>query len=227
MDSRLLRPMRFIRRSLHIKLMLSAMLVIALIMAFGLHPIWVTPRNRPRRPVPACRRTSAVLLKLPDAHATTDLGRITPDAVDPNLDTLICRADGQLSWSSMHMPEVIQARDTICQDLMKYLGGLDQGLLLQAPHHQERRELLHLQPALLRNHGDGPTTYYVVMVDSAKRYLVQTRDYLYQCIRQALLAYSCSAPCCSPASGAWAPAHHGAPDGRDPGRQAGGALQRL
>lgn len=53
--------------------------------------------------------------KLPDAHATTDLGRITPDAVDPNLDTLICRADGQLSWSSMHMPEVIRARDTICQ----------------------------------------------------------------------------------------------------------------
>ena len=67
----------------------------------------------------------------------------------------------------------------------------------------------------MRNHGDGPTTYYVVMVDSAKRYLAQTRDYLYQCIRQALLAYSCSAPCCcSPVSGAWAPAHHGAPDRR-------------
>ncbi|CAJ1872018.1 Virulence sensor histidine kinase PhoQ [Aeromonas salmonicida] len=28
------------------------------------------------------------------------------------------------------------------------------------------------------------------MVDSAKRYLAQTRNYLYQCIRQALLAYS-------------------------------------
>ena len=48
----------------------------------------------------------------------------------------------------------------------------------------------------------APTTYYVVMVDSARRYQAQTRDYLYRCIRQALLATVCWALCCcSPVSG--------------------------
>ena len=193
MDSRLLRPMRFIRRSLHIKLMLSAMLVIALIMAFSVYILYLGHTEEQAQKASTRMQENLSKLfssKLPDAHATTDLGRITPDAVDPNLDTLICRADGQLSWSSMHMPEVIQARDTICQDLMKYLGGLDQDYFFKRHTIKNGESYFIYSLRFLRNHGDGPTTYYVVMVDSAKRYLVQTRDYLYQCIRQALLAYS-------------------------------------
>lgn len=128
--------------------------------------------------------------KMPDAQASTDLGRLTPDAIDPNLDTLICRADGQLSWSSLHMPEVIQVKDSICDDLMKYLGGLDQDYFFKRLTIKNGESYFIYSLRFLRNHGDGPTTYYVVMVDSAKRYLLQTRDYLYQCIRQALLAYA-------------------------------------
>ncbi|WP_425904416.1 ATP-binding protein [Aeromonas sp. FL131] len=193
MDVRLLRPMRFIRRSLHIKLMLSAMLVIALIMAFSVYILYLGHTEEQAQKASTRMQENLSKLfssKLPDAHATTDLGRITPDAVDPNLDTLICRADGQLSWSSMHMPEVIQARDTICQDLMKYLGGLDQDYFFKRHTIKNGESYFIYSLRFLRNHGDGPTTYYVVMVDSAKRYLAQTRDYLYQCIRQALLAYS-------------------------------------
>ncbi|MFS1161058.1 response regulator [Aeromonas salmonicida] len=61
-----------------------------------------------------------------DPHTITDLANITPDAIDPNLDTLTCRSNVELSWYSLHMPEVITIKGTICRDLMKYLDGLDQ-----------------------------------------------------------------------------------------------------
>ncbi len=41
----------------------------------------------------------------------------------------------------------------------------------------------------IRNPGSGTTAYYVVMIDSAKRYHEESRTYLYQTAKQALLAY--------------------------------------
>ncbi|ABO89426.1 two-component system sensor histidine kinase PhoQ [Aeromonas salmonicida subsp. salmonicida A449] len=187
------RPMQLLQRSLHIKLMLSAMLVIALIMAFSVYILYLGHTEEQAQKASTRMQENLSKLfscKLPEPHSTTDLGKITPDAIDPNLDTLICRADGQLSWSSLHMPEVVQARDTICQDLMNYLGGLDQDYFFKRHTIKNGESYFIYSLRFLRNHGDGPTTYYVVMVDSAKRYLAQTRNYLYQCIRQALLAYS-------------------------------------
>ncbi|HGY1053441.1 TPA: ATP-binding protein [Aeromonas salmonicida subsp. pectinolytica] len=187
------RPMQLLQRSLHIKLMLSAMLVIALIMAFSVYILYLGHTEEQAQKASTRMQENLSKLfssKLPEPHSTTDLGKITPDAIDPNLDTLICRADGQLSWSSLHMPEVVQARDTICQDLMNYLGGLDQDYFFKRHTIKNGESYFIYSLRFLRNHGDGPTTYYVVMVDSAKRYLAKTRDYLYQCIRQALLAYS-------------------------------------
>ncbi|MGL5812461.1 MAG: ATP-binding protein [Aeromonas sp.] len=184
--------MQLIRRSLHIKLMMSAMLVIAIIMAFSVYILYLGHTEEQAQK--ASTRMQENLSKLfsskqPDPHAITDLASITPDAIDPNLDTLICRSDGQLSWSSLHMPEVITIKGTICQDLMKYLGGLDQDYFFKLHTIKNGDSYFIYSLRFLRNHGDGPTTYYVVMVDSAKRYQDQTREYLYQCIRQALLAY--------------------------------------
>ena len=129
MRLRLPRPMRLIRRSLHIKLMLSAMLVIALIMAFSVYILYLGHAEEQAQKASVRMQENLSKLfssKQPEPHAITDLGGLTPDAIDPNLDTLICRSDGELSWSSLHMPEVIHSKGTICQDLMNYLGGLDQ-----------------------------------------------------------------------------------------------------
>ena len=184
--------MHLIRRSLHLKLMLSAMLVIAIIMAFSVYILYLGHTEEQAQK--ASTRMQENLSKLfsskqPDPHAITDLGNITPDAIDHNLDTLICRADGELSWSSLHMPELIAAKETICQDLMKHLGGLDQDYFFKMHTIKSGDSYFIYSLRFLRNHGDGPTTYYVVMVDSAKHYQAQSREYLYQCIRQALLSY--------------------------------------
>ena len=188
----MLHPMQLIRRSLHLKLMLSAMLVIALIMTFSVYILYLGHAEEQAQK--ASIRMQENLSKLfsskqPDPHAITDLGNITPDAIDPNLDTLICRSDGELSWSSLHMPEVITIKGTICRDLMKYLGGLDQDYFFKLHTIKNGESYFIYSLRFLRNHGSGPTTYYVVMVDSAKRYQAQTREYLYRCIRQALLSY--------------------------------------
>ena len=125
----MLNPMTLIRRSLHLKLMMSAMLVIALIMAFSVYILYLghTEEQAQKASVRMQENLSKLFSsKQPEPHAITDLGSLTPDAIDPNLDTLICRADGELSWSSLHMPEVVTIKETICRDLMRYLGGLDQ-----------------------------------------------------------------------------------------------------
>ncbi|CAJ1871966.1 hypothetical protein LMCDFJHI_03866 [Aeromonas salmonicida] len=101
------RPMQLLQRSLHIKLMLSAMLVIALIMAFSVYILYLGHTEEQAQKASTRMQENLSKLfssKLPEPHSTTDLGKITPDAIDPNLDTLICRADGQLSWSSLHRP---------------------------------------------------------------------------------------------------------------------------
>ncbi len=162
----MMHPLTLIRRSLHLKLMLSAMLVIALIMAFSVYILYLGHAEEQAQKASVRMQENLSKLfssKQPEPHAMTDLGKLTPDAIDPNLDTLICRADGALSWSSLHMPEVVSIKNG------------------------ESYFIYSLR--FLRNHGAGPTTYYVVMVDSARRYQAQTRDYLYRCIRQALLAY--------------------------------------
>ncbi len=188
----MLRPMQLIRRSLHLKLMMSAMLVIALIMTFSVYILYLGHAEEQAQKASARMQENLSKLfssKQPDPHAITDLGNITPDAIDPNLDTLICRSDGELSWSSLHMPEVITIKGTICRDLMKYLGGLDQDYFFKLHTIKNGESYFIYSLRFLRNHGSGPTTYYVVMVDSAKRYQAQTREYLYRCIRQALLSY--------------------------------------
>lgn len=125
----MLHPLTLIRHSLHLKLMLSAMLVIALIMAFSVYILYLGHAEEQAQKASVRMQENLSKLfssKQPEPHAMTDLGKLTPDAIDPNLDTLICRADGVLSWSSLHMPEVVSIKETICRDLMRYLGGLDQ-----------------------------------------------------------------------------------------------------
>ena len=188
----MLHPLTLIRRSLHLKLMLSAMLVIALIMAFSVYILYLGHAEEQAQKASVRMQENLSKLfssKQPEPHAMTDLGKLTPDAIDPNLDTLICRADGALSWSSLHMPEVVSIKETICRDLMRYLGGLDQDYFFKLHTIKNGESYFIYSLRFLRNHGAGPTTYYVVMVDSARRYQAQTRDYLYRCIRQALLAY--------------------------------------
>ena len=54
------------------------------------------PRSRPESQCPhAGEPLQAVLVQAAGAPPMTDLGKLTPDAIDPNLDTLICRADGR------------------------------------------------------------------------------------------------------------------------------------
>lgn len=85
MGFRLPRPMRFIRRSLHIKLMLSAMLVIAFIMSFSVYILYLGHTDEQAQKASTRMQENLSKLfssKMPDAQASTDLGRLTPDAID-------------------------------------------------------------------------------------------------------------------------------------------------
>ncbi|MGL5992935.1 MAG: ATP-binding protein, partial [Aeromonas sobria] len=193
MLSHLPRPIKMIRRSLHIKLLLSSLLVIALSMGFAVYALYIGHIEEQTQKASA--RMQENLAKLfsstepDDKGPTVELGRMSRNAGDRNLDTLICRADGELVWSSLHMPEVIKAKQTICGDLMRYLGGMDLDYFFKKHTIKNGESYFVYSLRFIRNPGSGTTAYYVVMIDSAKRYHAESRAYLYQIARQALLAY--------------------------------------
>ncbi|MGL6152333.1 MAG: ATP-binding protein [Aeromonas sobria] len=193
MLSHLPRPIKMIRRSLHIKLLLSSLLVIALSMGFAVYALYIGHIEEQTQKASA--RMQENLAKLfsstepDDKGPTVELGRMSRNAGDRNLDTLICRADGDLVWSSIHMPEVIKAKQTICGDLMRYLGGMDLDYFFKKHTIKNGESYFVYSLRFIRNPGSGTTAYYVVMIDSAKRYHAESRAYLYQIARQALLAY--------------------------------------
>ncbi|MFQ2244796.1 ATP-binding protein [Aeromonas enteropelogenes] len=188
----LLRPVQLLRRSLHIKLLLSSLLVIALIMSFAVYALYLAHVEELSQKASA--RMQENLAKLfsstePSQNKSADLGHLSRNAGDRNLDTLICRADGALVWSSLHLPEVIKTKQTICGDLMKYLGGMDLDYFFKKHTIQNGESYFVYSLRFVRNPGTGTTAYYVVMIDSAKRYHAQALAYLGQTARQALLAY--------------------------------------
>ena len=188
----LLRMVRVLRRSLHIKLLLSSLLVIALSMGFAVYALYLGHVEEQTQKASA--RMQENLAKLfsstePSNGGPTDLSHISRNAGDADLDTLICRADGERIWSSLHMPEVIKAKESICGDLMQYLGGMDLDYFFKKHTIKNGESYFVYSLRFIRNPGSGTTAYYVVMIDSAKRYHEESRTYLYQTAKQALLAY--------------------------------------
>ncbi|MGL5039941.1 MAG: ATP-binding protein, partial [Aeromonas sp.] len=115
-------PVKMIRRSLHIKLLLSSLLVIALIMGFAVYALYLGHVEEQSQKASA--RMQENLAKLfsstqPSSDDPDEFNLLPRNGGDSNLDTLICRADGELIWSSLHMPEVIKTKQTICGDLMR------------------------------------------------------------------------------------------------------------
>ncbi|WP_429081634.1 ATP-binding protein [Aeromonas bivalvium] len=185
--------MTFIRRSLLSKLMLSTMLVIALILAFSVYALYLAKQEELAKETSTQMQENLSKLfssKLPNRPGQSGFDDLSTTAVDPALDTLICRADGQMSWSSLHKPEVIEAKPTLCPDLMNYLGKMDHDYVFRQITIESGDSYFIYSLRFMRNMGQGPVTYYVVMIDSAKGYLQKMQDYLYQCIRLALLAYA-------------------------------------
>lgn len=185
--------MKRLLRSLHLKLMLSSMLVIAVIMAFSVYILYLGHIEEQSQKASA--RIQEDLSRIlssqrPDPDDNAEFSTIAPEAVALKLDTLICRADGKLSWSSLHMPALIKSRNTLCQDLQKSLVGVDQDYFFERYTTRSGESYFIYRLRFTHHHADIPTTYYVVMIDSTERYQAQTRAYLYQCIRQALLAYA-------------------------------------
>ncbi|MGE6109306.1 ATP-binding protein [Aeromonas sobria] len=184
--------MMLIRRSLLAKMMLSTMLVVALILAFSVYALYLAKQEE------LAKRTSTQMqenlsklfsAKLPNQPGQAGFDDLSPMAVDPSLDTLICRADGQMSWSSLHKPEVIENKPTLCPDLMRYLGKMDHDYVFKQITVESGNSYFIYSLRFMRNLGQGPVTYYVVMIDSANQYQQQIRVYLYQRIRIALIAY--------------------------------------
>ncbi|PJG59954.1 ATP-binding protein [Aeromonas cavernicola] len=189
----LLYPLRLLRRSLHLKLLVSSLLVIALIMAFAVYVLYLGHAEEQSQKASA--RMQENLSKIfsstdPDQSEQTALGRISRSAIDSNLDTLICRANGDLIWSNLHMPEVIKTKKTICGDFMTYLGGMDLDYFFKKHTMPNGNSYFIYSLRFLRNTGSGIATYYVVMVDSAKEYQKHINAYLYYRIRQAMFAYA-------------------------------------
>ena len=88
---------------------------------------------------------------------------------------MICRADGRCWSTAARLPEVPYLfKETICRDLMN-TWGTGSGLFLQA-FTIKNGESRFITACVSGNHGAGPTTYHVVMVDSARRYQAQTRE---------------------------------------------------
>lgn len=182
----------FIRRSLYIKLLFSALLVIALVMGFAVYALYLGHVEEQSRKASTQMQTNlAKLFSSTDpAHSKqTVLGRMSLHDVNPNLDTLICRADGQQVWSSLHMPEVINAKDRICGDLLKYIERMDLGYFFKKHTIDNGQSYFIYSLRFVRNPGSGPTAYYVVMIDSAEHYHAESRAYLYKITRYALFAY--------------------------------------
>ncbi|MGL5225486.1 MAG: ATP-binding protein, partial [Aeromonas sp.] len=185
-------PVKMIRRSLHIKLLLSSLLVIALIMGFAVYALYLGHVEEQSQKASA--RMQENLAKL---FSSTQPGSDDPDEFnllprnggDSNLDTLICRADGELIWSSLHMPEVIKTKQTICGDLMRYLRGMDLDYFFKKHTIKNGDSYFVYSLRFIRNPGSGTTAYYVVMIDSADTYQAQSQHYLYQIAQKALLAY--------------------------------------
>jgi len=169
------------------------MLVIAVIMTFSVYVLY--RGHLEEQSQKASARIQEDLSRIlssqrPDPDDSVEFSAIAPEAIALKLDTLICRADGQLSWSSLHMPALIKSRNTLCQDLQTSLGGVDQDYFFERYTTRSGESYFIYRLRFTHNHGDIPTTYYVVMIDSTERYQAQTRAYLYRCIRQALLAYA-------------------------------------
>ncbi|MGY4025972.1 ATP-binding protein [Aeromonas rivuli] len=185
--------MPLIRRSLLAKLMLSTMLVIALILAFAVYALYLAKQEELVKQTSTQMQENLSKLfssKLPDNQGQAGFDTLDKNAADPRLDTMICRADGQISWASLHNPEVLEAKPTLCQDLMNYLGKMDHDYFFKLLTIKSGNSYFIYSLRFMRNHGQGPVTYYVVMIDSATSYQQQVQDYLYQCMRQALLAYA-------------------------------------
>ncbi|MGL5609217.1 MAG: ATP-binding protein, partial [Aeromonas veronii] len=163
MQFHLPRPIKMIRSSLHIKLLLSSLLVIALIMGFAVYALYLGHVEEQTQKASA--RMQENLAKLfsstepDDKGSNVELGRISRGAGDRNLDTLICRADGDLVWSSLHMPEVIKAKQTICGDLMKYLGGMDLDYFFKKHTIKNGESYFVYSLRFIRNPGSGTTAY--------------------------------------------------------------------
>lgn len=188
----LLWPLQLVQRSLYIKLLLSSLLVIAIIMSFAVYALY--RGHVEEQSLKASARMQENLAKLFSSaesghNETGELELMSLDAADHNLDTMICRADGGLVWSSLHMPEVIKAKSTICGDLMKYLGGMDLDYFFNKHTIENGESYFVYSLRFIRNSGSGTTAYYVVMIDSAKRYHAESLNFLYQIGQQALLAY--------------------------------------
>ncbi|MCP2006023.1 UNVERIFIED_ORG: two-component system sensor histidine kinase PhoQ [Buttiauxella agrestis ATCC 33320] len=168
------------------------MLTIAIIMSFSVYILYQA--HVEEQSLKASTRMQENLARmlsyeLPNSHDNTDFNNISPESISLNLDTLICRADGQLSWSSLSIPELIKSSGTLCQDLNKYLKDVDQDYFFKRHTTKSGESYFISRLRFMRNHNAIPTTYYVVMVDSTSFYKAEALTYLYWCIRQALLSY--------------------------------------
>ncbi|MGL5287646.1 MAG: ATP-binding protein [Aeromonas sp.] len=185
--------MQLIRRSLHTKLLLSSMVVIALVTAVAVYALYrsyceqLTQEYSSRMNSNLSHLLSASS-EIARNHPPSEEVVLNRSAIDPSLDTLICRADGELSWSSLHMPEVIAHQNEVCPKLVRYLGKQNANYFFSYESLPEGNYFVY-SIRFVRAEEKGPVTYYVLMVDSAKEYQQATHDYLWMRIRQALAGY--------------------------------------
>ncbi|MDO2947350.1 ATP-binding protein [Aeromonas simiae] len=181
------------RKSLHLKLMLSSMVVIGFVTAVAVYALYQTHAEERARDYSS--RMNQNLSRLLSSNRPPELVKdekemalINGNSMDPSLDTMICRSDGELRWSNLHLPEVIDLKETLCNDLVNYLKRQDRDYFFKYLEVKQGEYFIY-SIRFTRKEEGRPVTYYVAMIDSAKQYNADLHAYLMQKIRQSSAAY--------------------------------------
>ncbi|MGL5949517.1 MAG: ATP-binding protein [Aeromonas sp.] len=185
--------MQLIRRSLHIKLLLSALLMIAIIMAFAVLALYRGHNEELAKQVSSrMHENLSHLLSSASGDLLDGSGfeSISRHAIDKKLDSVICQGDGTRLWANLHRPEVMQARKKLCSQLVDYLAKQPDAYNFKL--HTQPNEVGYFVYSLRlgRQTPTGLQSYYLVMLDSAANYQRLSRAYLLSTVQQALLFYA-------------------------------------
>lgn len=172
--------------------MASTLLAIALIMAFSVFVLYLNYKDQQSQKIN--HRMQENLAKLLSSERSApysgqDFDHIKPEVAALKLDTLVCRTDGKLSWSSLISSELIKKKADICRDFKRDFENIRENYFFKY-HTTENGENYFIYGLRFIRYSEGiPISYDLFMIDTAERYQAQSKAYLYQCVQQALLTY--------------------------------------
>ena len=181
-------------RSLYVKLLLSAMVVVAALMALLVSLEYDFYRTEQDKEVQHEMQTDLSRL-FSTKTAAQEEGRRLPfsalamDWDDRNVDGIICSIDGSQLWSDLIQPGLVKLSSSLCQQLLPAVGNHDSffGRLQLAP--ELSYVVYSLRFTRFFPHHKTPTTFQVILLRPATNIERQNRAYLYSAARRACFIY--------------------------------------